>query len=353
MNEPDRLVWLLALIPVAALMFLRYKQRFLLISRLISGAPSALNAGGNGASLLRTRYVFSSVFFLLFLGAQIAALADPRMGSRLVREFQRGCDVVLAMDISRSMNVRDAASMPDSGDEAGKNASTRLERSRWIARNLVEGSGDSAVGGSVFLRFGLAIGKGRGVLAVPVSSDGEAVLAVLDALSSSTMNSWGTNLERLLDAAGNGFLEDSPAGRQIVLFTDGEGLEGSLFSSMERLMRDDVSVIAVGLGSAQGALIPENGDAPSGGENVLVRSFLRADALKSAVERGGGAYIDGNRDDAVNLIAEKIFPLAENSSWVFREESGALWHIFVVAGMVFLLLSMAAKKSARTTSLPG
>ncbi|MDR3300944.1 MAG: VWA domain-containing protein [Spirochaetaceae bacterium] len=331
-NEPDVLIWLFMLIPLSVWMFFHYKRRFPLVSRFISR-----DSNQEDLSKLRPRYLFSSIFFLLFFAAELGALANPRMGSRLVREFQRGCDVVLAMDISRSMNIQDSAFM-----EGG--AATRLERSREIAQNLVLESGNLA-GNSILLRFGLALGKGRGVLAMPVSADSEAVLSILDALSSSTMSSRGTNLEQLLDAAASGFLENSPAGRQVILFSDGESLAGSLSQSAERLTRNDISLITVGIGSAYGALIPENADTPTGGESTMVRSSLHADTLHSAAARGGGAYIDGNRDDAVKLIAEKIFPLAENSSWVYREEFSAIWHLFVIAGLVFLLLSMAMKKT--------
>jgi Ca-activated chloride channel family protein len=335
-NEPDLLIWLFALIPLSVLMFFHYKRRFPLVSRLISR-----DSYQEASSKLRLRYLFSSIFFLLSFAAQISALANPRMGSRLVREFQRGCDLVLAIDISRSMNIRDSPSLET---ETETETATRLERSVWIAQNLVEVSGNP-VGNSILLRFGLAIGKGQGVLAVPVSSDSEAVLSILDALSSSTMSSRGTNLEKLLDAAASGFLENSPAGRQVILFTDGESLAGSLSQSVERLARNDISLIAVGIGSSYGALIPENGDTLAGGESIMVRSSLHADTLRNAAERGGGDYIDGNRDDAVKLIAEKIFPLAENSSWVYREESGAIWHLFVIAGLIFLLLSMSMRKT--------
>jgi Ca-activated chloride channel family protein len=56
---------------------------------------------------LRLRMIMSDIFFLFFLGLLIVALAGPRWGIRIVADYRRGLDVVLAFDVSRSMNVRD------------------------------------------------------------------------------------------------------------------------------------------------------------------------------------------------------------------------------------------------------
>jgi Ca-activated chloride channel family protein len=347
------LIWLLILFPVAALFFLHFRRYFPVISRLISGVYDENETGARtpALSVLLWRYILSSLFFLLFIAATICALAGPRMGNRLVREFRRGCDVVLALDISRSMNVRDT----DNSANRTDSTPSRLERSIEIARDFIEAGNDLnlmanlAPGGkNIFLRFALALGKGNGILAVPVSTDSEAILPVLDAVSSSIMTSRGTNLEQLIDAAAAAFVESSPASRQIILFTDGESLSGQTSAAVIRAAQADVTVIAVGVGSEFGALIPESERPSEGGKNVTVRSYLRESALRNAVEHGGGGYIDGNSDDAVRNIAEKIFPLAESSSWVFREESGSLTHLFIIAGLIFLAVSILLTQRYRT-----
>ena len=186
------------------------------------------------------------------------------------------------------------------------------------------------------------MGKGRGVLAVPLTEDTEAVSGVLDALSSDMMSSRGTNLEHLIGAAETAFLDNAPAGRQIILFSDGDDLSGSLAHAVERAKLKDITVCAVGLGSISGAPVPA-----SPGESALIRSSLHADALRGAVERCGGLYIDGNRADAPRLLAEAVIPSAGSSSWVFREEAASYWHVFVMLGIVFLCVSMSFRLKRR------
>jgi Ca-activated chloride channel family protein len=346
--RPELLVYLLALIPFALLFALHFKQRFPVVKAFIAGAAGEETRErlSERAARLRLRYILSSFFFLCFMAALIFALAGPLMGSRLVREFRRGSDAVLAFDISRSMLVRDSSPVPSAG---GAIASTRLERALYLARALIAASepsqtGPSRQGGAKLpgVRFAVAIGKGRGALAVPLTEDTESVSSVLDALSSDMMSSRGTNLENLIGAAESAFLDNAPAGRQIILFSDGDDLSGSFAHAVERAKLKDVSVCAVGLGSISGAPVPA---AP--GESALIRSSLHADSLRGAVERCAGVYIDGNRADAPRLIAEAVIPSASSSSWVFREEAASYWHIFVILGIAFLCASLSFRLKRR------
>lgn len=379
-TRPDAFYYLLLIIPLAALLFFNYKRRFSVISAFISGG-----VGGGKKQLpllarkLRLRYLFSSLFFLMFIAAVIAAFAGPRAGIRLVREFRRGCDVIFAVDISRSMLARDCLPLP-TAQSGANNPSSRLERAVWIARSLVAASEDPAImaqlagkrlasgGAQIHLRLGVSFGKGEAVLAVPLTHDTEAIRVLLDALSVETMSSRGTNLENIIDSAAKGFLENTPAGRVIILLSDGEGLSGSPSQAVERAKQRDITVIAVGIGSQAGVLVPENGIAPTGApsnassgsasgitlsggpdseKKDFVRSYLHEDIMRSAVERADGAYIDGNNNEALRGIAEKIFPLAGASSWILREESGSQWHICVIAALIFLSLCAACNLRIR------
>jgi len=335
-NKPEVFIWFFALIPVAFLMFLHYKRRFPVILKLISGSNDALIA-----KKIRIRYFFSSLCFLLFIAAMIFAFAGPKMGFRVVRELRRGADVVLAFDISKSMNIKDA-------QDGGKTLS-RLERSADIARDFIESGSEE----SVFLRCGVAAGKGGGVLAVPIGPDAEASLDFIDALSSSIISSRGTNLESLLDAAETGFIESSPASRFVVLFSDGEELSGNFQNAVSKLKQDDITTIAVGVGSEYGALIPENESPAGAGEDkssqtTMVRSYLHEYLLKNSVERSGGVFIDGNAANAGALLKESILPFAENSNQTaVREESASIWYLFVAAALCFFALYVLFKLRRR------
>ena len=287
---------------------------------------------------LRVRYVLSSFFFVLFLACVIAAFAAPRLGRRLVRELRRGADIVLAYDISRSMEAKDAG--PEYVEQQ-----TRLERALELGRSLILSSIDRTQDGSVVMpadihiRYALSIGKGGGYLAIPLTSDTEALLSMLSMLSPVSISSRGTNLESLLDASRAAFSGHFETAKIIVLFSDGEELSGTLANAARRAKDEGITVVAVCLGSAEGSAISADG-------LESITTFARPETLAAAAALTGGSLIDGNADSA----AQQLIKTAEyngESSWNYREEAVPVWHIFLIAGLFALLLSHLCGKRIR------
>jgi Ca-activated chloride channel family protein len=366
-ERPSVLLLLYALIPMLILMTVNYKLRFARIYSLAASASAIFYDDINAAvkrkpsvPLIRAglclRYILSCLFFIIFFVCMCAALAGPRFGVHYVRELRQGADIVLAFDLSRSMNVRDAAPLPYSAAwNAARNmgtagirgalSSSRLERSIYTARILLENL-ISSDGDFKNIRLGAALGKGEAVLAVPLTGDPEAIFALLNSITSLALTSRGTNLEKILDAASKAFQDGFPVSRSIVLFSDGESLTGSLTAAIERLRRRDIKVFTIGAGSVYGAVVPDAGSfesVNSTGKKAPITSYLRPDILESIAEWTGGAYIDGDLDSAAVQLAVKInsnsTPSDENGAWTLREESGVQWHIFVIAGLISLIFS--------------
>ena len=235
---------------------------------------------------MRLRFFATTALFRLSAAFLIIALAGPRWGiGQAAGEYRRAVDVVLAMDVSRSMEVPDGL-----GEYSGPGGGpTRLDRGLEIVRE--------AVGNLPGTRFAVAISRGRGVLAVPLTWDGGTVMSFLEALGGSAMTGRGTNLEALVDAAAGAFQPSPPSRRIIVLVSDGEELSGSLRSAVDRLRHDDVAVVALALGSAEG------GTFPGGGEVISRRDSL---IMRMAAAQTGGIYIDGSQPDAAAMLGAHL-----------------------------------------------
>ncbi|MDR2783767.1 MAG: VWA domain-containing protein [Treponema sp.] len=286
----------------------------------------------------KRRFVLSAVFFMLFLCCAIIALAGPRWGARSVVEYKRGVDVVFAFDVSRSMESADVEP-------------SRLGRAVSVAREAVALVGNA--------RIGTAFGKGRGVLALPLTWDVNAVLVFLDSLLTGVQSGTGTNLESLIEASSRAFLSSFPAKRLIVLFSDGESLSGSLQAAVDRARLESISVVALGFGTEEGGVVPqrimldrETGE-PAAEQKVIV-SARDTEALRNAAERSGGIFIDGNAPDAARTLAGYIKTLApETGVSSYKIEAAPRWRIFMLAALVFLLLSKLAEKKIRRSTTPG
>jgi Ca-activated chloride channel family protein len=338
-DNPRALLALLLLIPAVFLALRHYRKRRAVLGFL----------GDGMVSNLRFRYRISTIAFWLFLAGGIIALAQPRGGTRLVSETRRGVDVVFAIDLSRSMDVRDVVSGGPSRLGRAVSLITELVNNPWFtSRNL----GAGAVSGAPGVRFGAAIGKGRGVLALPLTEDTEAIRGFLSSLSPSMITGQGTNLESLIDAAETAFQDAFPSRRRIILLSDGESLTGSLEDALNRAIAGEITLVTVGLGSGEGGAVPlRNG--PAGPQDTLpgedgrpVISMLRSDTLKDAAEKTGGVYIDGNRSNAAALLADYLSSLAAPGSGTirgFRRETRPLGYIFVIAALVFLGISKMAE----------
>jgi Ca-activated chloride channel family protein len=297
--------------------------------------------GGSRAKTLRRRYRWSCVFFWLSAGCLIAAVSGPRWGTRLVPEYRRGLDVSLALDLSRSMEIRDTGlsrsmEIRDTGPSRGTEirdtglsrgtevqdaGPSRLERAAEIGRETVENMEG--------VRFAAAVSRGRGVLALPLTGDRGAPLSFLGGLGASTLTGSGTDLEALVDAAAGAFSDSLPSRRVIVLLSDGEALSGSLHEAVDRAVLREISLVTVGIGSDQGGPVPaETGDPPI--------SRRRPELLRNAAIKSGGIYIDGNTAEASRLLRSYLESLAfESEVRGGRTEKKARWNLFVIAALLF------------------
>jgi len=247
---------------------------------------------------LKTKLLLSNIFFCLFLVLSIIALIGPRWGMGYApTEFRRGLDIVFAIDVSRSMDIRDA----QTGRTAGNSAlQTRLERGLLIARDSI-----ASVSGA---RLAAAIGRGRGYLAVPLTYDNEAAIVFLEAIDGSSMTGRSTNLESLIDAASDAFENTSPARKVIILISDGESHAGILRNAVNRCVKDGIIINTIAVGSDEGRQIPAQADDP---HSQSVLSQRDAVVMRGIAERTGGIYIDGSREDAANALASHLLSLSQ------------------------------------------
>jgi len=264
----------------------------------------------------------ASVFcFIAFALLAIIAAIGPRWGTGFAAsEYRRGLDMVFAIDISRSMDIRDAQT--DSPTKLDS-AQSRLERGLAIAKESA-----AAVASA---RFAAAIGRGRGYLAVPLTYDSDAAITFLNSLDGSSMTGRSTNLESLLEAAADAFVESSPARKVIVLISDGESHAGILRNALNRCVAEGIIVIAAAVGSDEGRPVPNDTEDP-----LLPAAVSRRDAavMRTAAERTGGVYIDANRSDAAASLTSFLLSLAQETGGSSRSESKQQRTFFIILAII-------------------
>ena len=264
-------LWLLAILPLLALLFLLNERRRALLLRQLVAARLADRLAGN-LSVGRRRGRFA--LLLLGLGAAIVALAQPRYGFTWQEASRRGRDVLLAIDTSRSMLATDLAP-------------NRLQRAKLAAQDLIaQLQGD---------RVGLIAFAGSSFLQAPLTADYSAVLTSLQELDTEIIPRGGTNLAGTIKSAQEAFGKGESDHRALIIFTDGEELDADGLKAAGEA-RDSIRIFTVGVGSADGALIPLP-RAGGGTEFVqdsagqFVKSRLDEDRLRKIAEATGGFYV--------------------------------------------------------------
>lgn len=222
------------------------------------------------------------------LAAIAAAVLGPRLGHRIERVPASGVDVVLLVDVSRSM---DATDVPPS----------RLARARQLALELLARlePGDRAA---------LAAFAGRGVLLTPLTPDHDALAELVAALDGELLSDRASDLGAGADAALAVFENASQRPRVIVALSDGEDPTGGDDAGAAALARAGVRLVTIALGRDEGAPVPDV-EAGASGDGQLHDSrgrpvVSRRDAARLAhwAEASDGASFVADRWGTIDLV---------------------------------------------------
>ena len=268
------------------------------------------------------RGLFVAVAACLFV-----ALARPQAGFRWEEVKRRGIEVIFAVDVSRSMLTPDVK--PD-----------RLTRAKLTVDDLVshldgDGVGLIAFAGSAFLQC-------------PITLDYDAFHESLAALDTSIIPRGGTDIASAIHEAQTALQNRPGTDKILVLLTDGEDLEGSALEAAKAAAKTGLKIYAVGVGTANGDLIPVPVDQGSGfikdDAGQFVKSRLDEAGLKAITGATGGLYEPlGAQGQGLDIIYQTALApltkhdLASRRQRVFTERFQ--WPL--AAGFLFLLASMS------------
>ncbi len=260
---------------------------------------------------------------VLGLSCVIVAIAQPRWNFSWQDVKRQGADLVIALDVSRSMAAADVAP-------------SRLERAKREIKDLLK-----LVHGD---RVALVLYSGVAFIQCPLTHDLSAFELFLDQAGLDSLPVQGTSLSQALQAAGKALddgAEASSKGRAVILITDGEDHEGQAIQVASELADRGIAVHTIGVGG-QGAPIPlEDGGFLKDSSGHLVVSQPNEAILRSIASAAKGRFVRAaNGDfDLGRTYAEFIRPdlrTGEHSSrekvWIERHS----W--FSAAGLLLFTL---------------
>lgn len=331
------LLWLAIALPaLVALVFWAYhRRRSAVAGRLASSALLTRIGAGRLDRFPKARALTITAAAAL-LGV---AAAGPQWGSVQAAGPARAANLVLALDVSKSMLAQDIEP-------------NRLERQRIFARRLIRDlEGD---------RFGLVAFSGRGYVLSPLTSDRGALELFLDALEPEIVSQGGSSIASAIDQAAALAAGRDPGrgARGVILISDGEALEEreEVLDAAERAGRAGVAIFAVGVGTPAGATVPdldpETGRMTGsirGPDGEIVISRLDEDLLQRVADGTGGRYVRLGAPGATERLISGLRDLERTRT---RDASGTRagerygWFL----GLALLLLAVDAVALDRPNS---
>ena len=293
------------------------------------------------------------VLRLAALGLGVVALARPQAGERQSEMVRTGRDLLVLLDLSRSMGVSDVSTGAVSG------SSTRLAAAKQLAWDVTSSHpGD---------RVGLVVFGGSAFLQLPLSSDRASFRLFLDAASPDDLGDPATDVSAALLTAVSAFEHEGEAGRRAVLIvTDGESGEGDMDAAAEALRGEELPVFAIGVGSVKGGPVPaDTADAPEPYHRDhigrVVVSRLEEGDLRRVAGSSGGVFARWDQPDKMRALVAGLGQVKPRTLAARKSNEGADRYQWPLGVMVVSLataemlafVTLSRRRKGRNAGTPG
>jgi Ca-activated chloride channel family protein len=246
-----------------------------LVSRLIESFSS-------------TRFMIKATLVLVAFFVVVLGAANPQKPGSMENVQRKGVDVMLVLDVSKSMLARDIKP-------------TRLEKAKQFLLRLTDQLPND--------RIGLVLFAGRAYLQMPLTSDHGAARMYIQDASPDAVPTQGTVIAEALTMANAAFNTKERKYKSIVLVSDGEDHDPDAAKVAKQLAQDGVLINTVGIGSPDGSPIedPITGELKKDQEGHTVMSKLNEAELQLLATETNGTYLRlDNIEDALITMTQQL-----------------------------------------------
>ena len=265
------------------------------------------------------RFMIKAVAAILAFGVIILAATNPQKPGKMENVQRKGVDVMLVLDVSKSMLARDIKP-------------SRLDKAKQFLLLLTDKLNND--------RIGLILFAGRAYLQMPLTSDHGAAKMYIQNASPDAVPTQGTVIAEALRMANTAFNSKERKYKSIVLISDGEDHDPEALKEAQQLAQSGVMINTVGIGSPEGSPIvdPATNELKKDEQGNTVISRLNEAELQQLSNATNGEYIRlDNVDDALITMSQRI-DSAEKKSMSDSEFIDYTSYFQWFAGIALLLL---------------
>lgn len=239
-------------------------------------------------SIKRSKWRFF-IYSLAFV-FMIIAMANPLIGSKIKEAKQKGVDLMICLDVSKSMLANDIKP-------------SRIKNAKQAIYQLIDKlEGD---------RIGLIVFAGEAYKQLPLTNDYAAAKLFLSAVYPNMIKTQGTAIALAIEKAVSSFDLESNSDKAIVIISDGEDHEGNVEIAATDAQNLGIKIFTLGMGLPEGAPIPEiNGNniqfkKDNNGKTIITK--INEEMLQKIASNGGGTYIRANNTSSgLDILFQEI-----------------------------------------------
>jgi Ca-activated chloride channel family protein len=279
------------------------------------------------------RFFLKAIALTLCLVFLLFAAAQPKYGMKNVPVQRKGVDLVIALDVSKSMDTNDV--LP-----------SRLQRARKSIETLL-----SKLAGD---RIGLVAFAGEAILLHPLTTEASGFMISLDTLDTDMVSVFGTSLGEAIKISRKAFEERSVKNKVLILITDGETHDENALAEARQAHEEGITIHCLGIGTPEGKPVPEvieSGKITRFKKNRgrYVISKLNSSLLQQIASEGDGDFFHfTGTDDVLDLLYDNISRMGEaETTSRFQEMMNDIYQYPLALAVLFLGVSISLSNRRR------
>ena len=315
-----QLLWILFLIPVLVGVYFYARRKKQLAFKKIGDEAlvKELTASYNRSSFWKKFVLVITAMTLI-----LVSIANLRSNEGDQKISRNGIDVMIALDVSKSMLAKDI--QPN-----------RLEREKQLLNRLIDKMSND--------RIGIVVFAGKAYLQMPLTADHSAAKMYLSAATPETVPTQGTVIADALKMCFASFNAKEKKYKAVILISDGEDHDENALKIAEQMAGEGVSINTIGIGSPQGAPIMDEttNELKKDAEGNTVITKLNEEELKSIADKGNGTYqLFTNTDAAVAGIYDQLATMDRRAVTDDSLVNWKSWFQYLLgAALLFLIIEL-------------
>ncbi len=218
----------------------------------------------------------------------VVAFANLRSNKGTQKVNRNGIDVMIALDVSKSMLAQDV--QPN-----------RLDRAKQILNKLIDKLSND--------RIGIVVFAGKAYLQMPLTADHSAAKMFLSTANTDVVPTQGTVISEALKMCYSSFNTKEKKYKSVVLISDGEDHDEEAAKIAAQMATEGVMINTIGIGNTVGATLvdPITNETKKDNQGNTVISKLNEEVLKEIAQNGNGVYqLFTSTDVVVNRLEQQL-----------------------------------------------